>query len=111
MARRTVGARRITFRNVTFRWRATGNDGWISLTIWPTEGRAITCNFGYHQKATPRADGVALLSGQLVITNRIVRRVLVYAIEQHGYEPSGVGQLNLRNIDAMIDLSDAERGR
>jgi len=29
------GSRRIVVRAVEYRWRATGNDGYISIGIWP----------------------------------------------------------------------------
>lgn len=104
-----VAARHITFRNVKFRWRATGTDWGISLTIWPEAGRSITCRFDYHHQKTPRENGVVLLTRQIVITNRIVRRVLIHAVEQHAYAPNGDGQLQLRDVDDFIDLSDAIR--
>jgi hypothetical protein len=37
-------------------------------------GAAIACSFGYHQTATPIGNGVTAVTGQIVITNRIVRR-------------------------------------
>ncbi len=45
------GSRRILVSGVEFRWRATGNDGYISIGIWPTNniGPFIQGNLSYHE--------------------------------------------------------------
>jgi hypothetical protein len=113
MAVSEKAARNIVVRGVRYRWRATGNDGWISLTIWPHElpGARIVCTFGYDQTHVPLGGGVTALTKQLVITNRIVRRVLEHALKK-GYDPAQKAkQLELGAVDELIDISDAERGR
>lgn len=112
MARSKKAARNIVVNDVKYRWRATGNDGWISLTIWPDAlpGPVISSGLGYHQIAVPRGDGAYSLTQQIIITNRIVRQVIELAIEEHRYDPRTAGQqLNLWGIDDAIDLSIAIR--
>ena len=106
-------ARNIVVNGIHYRWRATGNDGWITLVIWPHElaGRRIHCTFGFDQTEVPMGGGVTSLTQQIVITNRLVRRVLLHAISE-GYDPQTNGpQLNLGRVDKLIDIADAERGR
>ena len=116
MAVSKKAARKISVGDVKYRWRATGNDGWISLVVWPhtLAGDKIVCGFGYQQTETPMADikGGFHLSRQLVVTNRLVRRVLEHALA-NGYDPRthSKGQLNLGSADALIDTSDAVRGK
>jgi hypothetical protein len=114
MAVSSKTARNITVAKVRYRWRATGNDGCITLVIWPHElpGDKIVCSFGYHQTAVPLDDRVTTLIKQLVITNRLVRRVVDHVLAK-GYDPrvKEMGQVNLGAADELIDLSDAERGR
>lgn len=106
-------ARNIVVNGIHYRWRATGNDGWITLVIWPHDlaGRRIHCTFGYDQTETPLGGGVTSLTRQLVVTNRLVRRVLLHAIGI-GYDPqTKAPQLDLGRVDKPIDIADAERGR
>jgi hypothetical protein len=99
-------------QDVKYRWRATGNDDFISLVIWPADlpGAAIVSMLGYHQVPVPRGDGSARLTQQIVITNRIVRQVIEHAVRAFGYDPHTKGkELDLRNVDESIDLSAAIR--
>ena len=45
MAKSQKGARNIVVDDVRYRWRATGNDDWISLVVWPDDlpGPPIAC--------------------------------------------------------------------
>ena len=117
MARSTKNARHIKVGDVEYRWRATGDSGFISITIWPDSdiGPDLRCNVGYYETWQPcvedgRITSHRSLGDQIVITNRIVRRVIDYAISEHGYDPLIRGhQLNLQCVDDKIDLSDAVR--
>jgi hypothetical protein len=112
VAKSKKGARNIVVRDVRYRWRATGNDGYISLTIWPDArlGPAIVSSLGYHQKPIPLRNGAFALTQQVVITNRLVRQAIELALEEHAYDPSTPGtELNLRTIDQLIDLTIALR--
>src|SRR5262249_26338499 len=112
MAKATKNARNIVVGDVNYRWRATGNDGWISLVVWPEDlpGPPIACSFDYDQTVVPMGNGRSALTKQLVITNRIVRRVIEHALVERAYDPHAKGkQLNLRDVHEKIDVSDAVR--
>ena len=106
-------ARNIVVNGTHYRWRAAGYDGGIGLTVWPHElpGPKIVCTFDYDQTKVPCGDGSYSLTKQLVITNRLVRRILLRAIRT-GYDPRVKGrQLNVGRADKLIDITDAVRGR
>src|SRR5262249_26416696 len=111
--RRLKGSRRIVVCGFEYRWRATGNDGYISVGIWPSNnvGPFITGNFRYHETWVDNGDGSRSSAGdQVVITNRIIRRIIEHAIDQHGYDPNVKGAtLNLRVLDDCIRWEDAVR--
>jgi hypothetical protein len=47
---------------------------------------------------------------QIVITNRLVRRIIEYAIANHHYDPQVRGkELNLQVLDDVIKWSDSLR--
>ena len=81
--------------------------------IWLTNGTGPTIrgNFQYHETWLPRGEGHRSSAGdQIVITNRIVRRVMEFAVSRHGYDPLEKGRaLNLRRLDHDVDISDAVR--
>lgn len=111
MARSTKGSHRIMVRDVEYRWRATGNDGFIAVTIWPVDniGPQVVCRFGYHETVV-QVDANRYVSNgdQLIVTNRIVRRIIEYAIDREHYTPDRQAtQLNLHGIEDKIDWSDA----
>lgn len=116
MARSAKGARNIIVDGVAYRWRATGNDDWISLVVWPADpvahpAGAIVGMVDYQQVKVPAGPDCWRLEHQIVITNRIVRRVILHAIAAHHYDPTRKSsQLNLRYLDEFIDLTDALRG-
>ncbi len=112
MAKSTKGARNIVVGGVKYHWRATGNDGGISVTVWPQvlPGPLITCGFGYDQTAVPTGGGCYSLTNQVVITNRIVQRVIEYAVAEQGYDPhTKAKQLNLGVMEGKIEMADAVR--
>jgi hypothetical protein len=95
---------RIVVNAIEYRWRAIGGDGWIKLAIWPSNGvgQAIGCGFGYHET----------VESQIVITNRLVRRVILHSIDAESYNPNAAGiQLTIRDIEDKIDWSDAVRAK
>ncbi len=98
MAKSSKGARNIVVGGVSYHWRATGNDGWISLVVWPTElpGATIACAFDYDHTLVPRGGGSYAATRQVVVTSRIVQRVIEYAVAGRGYDPhTKAKQLNL----------------
>jgi hypothetical protein len=108
------GSRRIVVRDVEYRWRATGDDGYISIGIWPTNntGAYIKGNLRYHETWVDNGDGRWSCKGnQIVVTSRIIRRIIEHAIAVHGYDPQVSGkELNLRRLDDAVKWDDAVRG-
>ena len=97
------GSHRIRVGDCEYRWSATGNDGWINVVIWPVNniGALMGASLNYH--STGNLD-------QIVITNRIVKRVIEYAIREHLYDPNVVGkQLHMGSLDSVIQWNDAIR--
>lgn len=113
MSRSLKHSHRIIVNDVEYRWRATGNDGWISVTIWPSNGvgPAIACQFRYHETFNATGPGHWVSSGnQIVVTNKLVRRVILYSIDAESYVPTKAGtQLNIRNIEDKIEWADSVR--
>lgn len=56
---RQKGSRKTMLREVEFRWRATGNDGFISVGIWPTRyiGPSIHGNLRCHETRIDKGGG------------------------------------------------------
>lgn len=112
--RSSKGSRIIDVRGIEYRWRATGNDGYISIGIWPVNnsGAYIQGNLGYHERWINQGNGNQASAGnQIVITNRIVRRIIEHAIAAHSYDPQVRGnELNLRVLDDVVKWDDAVRG-
>jgi hypothetical protein len=111
--RSSKGSHRIVVQNVEYRWRATGNDGYICIGIWPTNnvGPFIYGSLKYHETWVNNGDGsLSSRGGQNVITNRLIRRIIDHAIEQYHYDPQAKGkELRLKTIDNVITWNDAIR--
>jgi len=111
MALPKKGIRKINVNEHIFAWSATGNDGFISLSIVSSEinGQLLTCNFDYHHKEIGRTkldDGEEIIhyKQQFIITPKIVKRVIEYAL-MSGWNPFEKGkQLNLYSMDEKINL-------
>ena len=107
------GSRRIVIRDVEFRWRATGDDGYISIGIWPSNniGSYIQGNLRYHSTWIDKGDGSRNSAGdEIVVTNRIIRRIIEHATAVCGYDPHLRGKkLNLRVLDDLVKWDDALR--
>lgn len=111
MALPKKGLRNITVDDVKYAWAASGNDGYIGLSIIPVkqQNRLITAAFDYHSKVTSEwvsPDGIKgqALKQQIVITGYIVRQVILHAIK-NGWDPQGnVAVLNLGAMDDKIDI-------
>ena len=99
---------------IEYRWRASGNDGYILIGIWPVNnlGPFIQGSFRYHETWIANIDGSRSSAGdQIVITNRIIRRIIEHAITVHGYDPRVRGkELNLKVLDDVVEWDDAVRG-
>ncbi len=112
--RSQMGSRRIVVREVEYRWRASGDDGYISIGVWPANntGPYIKCNLHYDETWIDNGNGSWSSAGnQIVITNRIIRRIIDHAAGVHGYDPQVRGkELNLRALDDVVTWGDAVRG-
>ena len=112
--RSSKGSHRIVVGGVEYRWRASGNDGTICIGIWPTNniGPFMGGNLRYHETWTDNGTGSWSSAGnQLVVTNRIVRRIIEYAMSEHHYDPAVKGsELQLRALEELIKWDDAVRG-
>ena len=101
------GSRRIVVEEVEYRWKATGNDGYILIGIWPTNkiGPFIVGNTRYHETWIKKDDGSLTSAGnQIIVTNRLIRRIIEYAVASCGYDPLTTGnELNLKVMDEIID--------
>jgi hypothetical protein len=106
-------SRRILVQGVEYRWQATGNDGYITIGIWPVNniGPFIRGSFNYHETWINNRDGSSSSArDQIVITNRIIRRIIEHAIIDHHYDPTVKGEeLNLKVLDGLIKWDDAVR--
>ncbi|WP_029246849.1 hypothetical protein [Schlesneria paludicola] len=104
---------KIVVAGVEYRWRATGNDGWISVGIWPSNklGPIIEGIFRYHETWIDIGGGHCRSSGdQIIVTNRIVRRIIEHAITTCSYNPLVAGkQLHLGPLEDVVKWSDAVR--
>ena len=111
MARAGKGARSITVNDVPYRGRASSQDDFVAATVRPhgSCGRTVTARLydgGYdgenpagrnHQ--SPRT---------LVVTNRLVRRIIELARSAHNYVPSSRGSpVALGDVGGRIELGDA----
>jgi hypothetical protein len=102
MARSAKGARNIIVNEVAYRWRAAARDNRTSVVIWPGDpdlhpGGELTGAFMH----TPDAPWL-----HIVITNRMVRRIILHAIEVHHYNPNSSRLLALGRLDEVFDIAD-----
>ena len=112
MAINKKASRKIIVCGIEYRWRATGNDGWISIVIWPVnkDDVRLTGTFIYHddyENEPGNNHSFKKVKGQIIITNKIIRRI----IESVGIEKikNTKGQINLGSIEKIVDIKDAIR--
>ncbi len=106
------GSHRIVVQDVEYRWHADGGEGYISIEIYPTNNNfaSITGAFLYHEGGGERQNSGQNPTTQIVITNKIIRRVIEYAICDCGYNPNAkTKQLHLKFLDDKIKWDDAVR--
>ena len=111
MAISKKGSRKIVVNDHEFRWRATGNDGWISVVIWPLENdnSRLVGEIGYHSNFIKITDNLSSATDQIVVTNRIIREILLH----FGVETiiNNKGQINIGRIEEICDINCAIRGQ
>ncbi|HEY1190855.1 MAG TPA: hypothetical protein VGE74_24705 [Gemmata sp.] len=111
--RRAKDMRRIVVNDIAYRWVARGDEGYIVITLSPANnaGSRIRGNMKYHETWLDCGNGVWRSAGdQIVITNRLVRRIIEYALAHCEYDPNVKGkELNLKVLDDVIRWDDAVR--
>ena len=109
MAVNKKGSRKIVVENHEFRWRATGNDDWISIVVWPNdnENSRVVADARYHHDWKKTAEGHYISNSQAIITNRIIREVILHVGVRKIVD--GTGQLHLGAIEKFYDFKKAIR--
>ncbi len=111
MAINKKDSRRIVVNDHEFRWRATGNDGWITVVLWPVENEnyRLVGDIDYHSKIIQITEGISTARDQIVITNRIIRKVILH----FGVDTilNNQGQLNIGAIEEIFNVENAVRGK
>jgi len=110
MAKANRRSRHIVVNDVEYRWRTKFSDDGLSLSVWPAyrRGTMVVCRFGLAALATKQPNGNVHYSQFLVVTPRIVQRVIAHALQHSAYEPHGSkGTVAVRPEN--IDLTDAIR--
>jgi hypothetical protein len=113
--RNIKNSRRLKVNDIEYHWRATGGDGYISIGIWPSNniGPYIQGNLKYHETLIDNGDTIRRSAGnQIVVTNKIIRRIIEHAICKHHYNPKAKSkQLNLYVLDYIIKWEDTIRAK
>lgn len=111
MALPKKGLRKITVDGFVYGWSATGNDGWIHLTVAPLscEGQLLTAGFGYHSQKVgetelPNGGYVYHQQQRMMITPGIVKQVIEYGLKVGWSPKQRQKQLDLGLLDNLIDL-------
>ena len=109
MAINSRGSRKIIVDGVEFRWRATGTDFGISVCVWPRQkdSSRVHGHFDYQHACVPSPGGGFSLQHQLVVTNRLVRRVVLH----FGVQTLLAGRTPIQagSLDALVETQDALR--
>lgn len=109
MAVNRKGSWKIVVDGHEFRWRATGNDDIVTLVVWPVEneGSKLIARAGYHHDWKDNGDGSFTSRSQAVITNRVVRAVIL----KYGADRllRNKGQIDAGQIEDIFDMTRAVR--
>lgn len=109
MARSAKGARGIVVNDVAYRWRTKFTDDGLSLSVWPDGGGTmVICRFGLAAVATHMPNGDTNYAQFLVVTPRIVQRVVEHALKHAAYDPMK-NEPTVAISPSDIELSDAVR--
>jgi hypothetical protein len=94
-------SRKIVVNNHRYSWVASGNDGFIALTICDRveKGQKLLAQLAYHYQ---RGDGVWL---SLSVTPSVVEQVINYGMAQ-GWKPGCNGKdLNLYDVTNKVEIN------
>lgn len=110
MAISKKGSRNISVEGHDFMWRTTGNDGWISIVVWPesNEESIAIANVEYHHDMEKVGDDDYYSQSQLIVTNRVIRELILHVgvevlLDNHG-------QIEVGRIEDFYDIQNAIRG-
>ncbi|RME05191.1 MAG: hypothetical protein D6805_00395, partial [Planctomycetota bacterium] len=110
MALSKKGSGKIVVDGHEFRWRARGDAGRIHLILWPVENvyAKVTATLGYHSCAVARGEGGYCFLDQVVITNRVVRQIILSCGVERilGYD----GTISMGAIENIFDIRRLVRG-
>jgi hypothetical protein len=118
MTRSIKNSRKIVVNDVEYRWRSKGDDcfnTYISIIIWPSNniGPAIHSSFNSHETWVQDPEksyrSYSSMNDGIVITNRIIRRIIDFAIVTHNYDPMSSGNDLGISGEENIDWNDAIR--
>lgn len=105
-------SRKITIEGIEFRWRASGNDGSITVIIWPVNRDTVRLigNFEYHHEFIKHPDESGCykrIKGQIIITNRVIKKIIDHVTigEIMNYK----GQIDLGHLENIYDINNALR--
>ncbi|TQV71129.1 hypothetical protein FLL45_22655 [Aliikangiella marina] len=109
MAVNKKGSRKIVVDEHEFRWRATGNDGWITVVIWSSENSdcRVVGTTNYHHDWKKVDEERWSSNSQAIVTNRVVREVILHVGTKEILE--GRGQINIGEIEQVFDFDNAVR--
>jgi len=103
------GNRNITVDEHDFKWRATGNDGWINIVLWPVsnEDSRVVASIEYHHEMKEVGEGHFTSQSQLVVTNRIIKELIMHV----GVDKilNNQGQMNIGRVEGFYNVSNALR--
>lgn len=109
MAVNNKGSRKIVIENIEYRWSVTGNDGFISVTIWNSESNSkVTGMFDYHTEMQRQENGSYTISkGQIIITNRVIRNIIEHVTPKELLKINNY--IDLGKLEEIYDVNEALR--
>lgn len=103
------GSRKIEVEGHSFRWRASGNNKRITVIVWPdgNDNSRVVGTIEYHHDLLKVAEGHRRSKGQIIVTNRVIRELILHVgveklLENHG-------QIHIGKIENFYDISKALR--
>jgi hypothetical protein len=100
-------SRNIYVEGHDFKWRSSGNDGWIVLWLVNNEDYRVVANIGYNHDMKQLSEDYYASKSQLVVTNRIIRELILHV----GIEKilGKHGQINIGRIEGFYNVSNTLR--
>ncbi len=102
--RSSKNTRRIEVDEIVYRWKLTNQKDRFCLSVWPENGvgAPIRGILGHNRQSN-------YLGDRIVITNRIIKRIVEYAITELKYNPMiKAKEYDLNQLDEKIKWQDAD---